>query len=89
MSGIVRNIDAEIELQNALDRGDRVWVIGDVHGHSDALENLIAEINPNPGDRMLLSFSVIFRSPSCRALVPPQVRFAAAPQGNDAKESAV
>ncbi len=69
MSGIVRNIDAEIELQNALDRGDRVWVIGDVHGHSDALENLIAEINPNPGDRIVLLGDLIDRGPDSRRVV--------------------
>ena len=69
MSGIVRNFDAEIELQNALNRGDRVWVIGDVHGHCDALENLIAEINPNPGDRIVLMGDLIDRGPdSCRVV---------------------
>ena len=53
MAEVLRNIDAEDELQNALNRGDRVWVIGDVHGHSDALENLITELDPNPGDRIV------------------------------------
>ncbi len=69
MAEIIRDSDAEIELQNALDRGDRVWVIGDVHGHSDALENLITEISPNPGDRIVLLGDLIDRGPDSRMVI--------------------
>jgi len=69
MNQILRDIDAEIELQSALDRGDRVWVIGDVHGHSDALENLITEIDPNPGDRIVLMGDLIDRGPDSRMVI--------------------
>ena len=69
MSEILRDIDAEIELQNALDRGDRVWVIGDVHGHADALENLITELDPNPGDRIVLMGDLIDRGPDSRMVI--------------------
>ncbi len=69
MAEILRNIDAEIELQSALNRGDRVWVIGDVHGHSDALENLITEIDPNPGDRIVLMGDLIDRGPDSRMVI--------------------
>ena len=69
MAEIIRDSDAEIELQNALNRGDRVWVIGDVHGHSDALENLISEISPNPGDRIVLLGDLIDRGPDSRMVI--------------------
>ena len=69
MAEILRDIDAETELQNALDRGDRVWVIGDVHGHADALENLITELDPNPGDRIVLMGDLIDRGPDSRCLL--------------------
>ena len=69
MAEVLRNIDAEAELQNALNRGDRVWVIGDVHGHSDALENLITELDPNPGDRIVLMGDLIDRGPDSRMVI--------------------
>ena len=69
MAEVLRDIDAETELQNALNRGDRVWVIGDVHGHSDALENLITELDPNPGDRIVLMGDLIDRGPDSRMVI--------------------
>ena len=69
MAQIIRDKDAEIELQNALNRGDSVWAIGDVHGHSDALENLITEIDPNPGDRIVLLGDLIDRGPDARMVI--------------------
>ena len=69
MAEILRDIDAETELQNALERGDSVWVIGDVHGHADALENLITELDPNPGDRIVLMGDLIDRGPDSRMVI--------------------
>ena len=69
MAEILRDIDAETELQNVLDRGGRVWVIGDVHGHADALENLISELDPNPGDRIVLMGDLIDRGPDSRMVI--------------------
>ena len=69
MAEVLRDIDTEAELQNALNRGDRVWVIGDVHGHSDALENLITELDPNPGDRIVLMGDLIDRGPDSRMVI--------------------
>lgn len=69
MSEIIRDIDAEIELQNTLNRDGKVWVIGDVHGHADALENLITEIDPNPGDRIVLLGDLIDRGPDARMVI--------------------
>ena len=69
MTEIIREKETEIELQNALNRGGHVWVIGDVHGHSDALENLISEIDPNPGDRIVLLGDLIDRGPDARMVI--------------------
>ena len=69
MSDVIRDRDAEAELQNALDRGNRVWVIGDVHGHSDALENLLTEIDSDPGDRIVLLGDLIDRGPDARMVI--------------------
>ncbi len=69
MAQLIRDNDAEVELQNTLDRGDSVWVIGDVHGHSDALENLIAEIDTNPGDRIVLLGDLIDRGPGAKTVI--------------------
>ena len=69
MDEIIRDYEAEIELQNALDEGYSVWVIGDVHGHSDALENLLSEIDPNPGDRLVFLGDLIDRGPDSRMVI--------------------
>tara|TARA_B110000438_G_scaffold189182_1_gene180796 strand:- start:5370 stop:6248 length:879 start_codon:yes stop_codon:yes gene_type:complete len=69
MNEINREINTEIELQNTLDRNGKVWVIGDVHGHADALENLITEIDPNPGDRIVLLGDLIDRGPDARMVL--------------------
>ena len=69
MDEIIRDTAVEIELQNALNRGHSVWVIGDVHGHADALENLLSEIDPNPGDRLVFLGDLIDRGPDSRMVI--------------------
>ncbi|MDP6906901.1 MAG: metallophosphoesterase family protein [Candidatus Thalassarchaeaceae archaeon] len=69
MTEPIRNYETEFELEKAIERGDKVWVIGDVHGHSDALENLISEIDPNPGDRIVFLGDLIDRGPDSRMVI--------------------
>ena len=37
-----RDAGVEADLQNTLDQGGRVWVIGDVHGFNETLRQLVA-----------------------------------------------
>ncbi len=59
----LRNSEIESELQSALDEGHRVWVIGDVHGFSVTLRQLVKQLNPSENDRIVLLGDLIDRGP--------------------------
>jgi serine/threonine protein phosphatase 1 len=69
MSELLRDFDMETELQNALDNGTQVWVIGDVHGQADALEELLAALDIEIGDRIVMLGDLIDRGPDSRKVV--------------------
>jgi len=58
-----RNKKLEEKLQKTLDDGNKVWVIGDVHGHHEALEDLIQIIEPSESDHIVILGDLIDRGP--------------------------
>ena len=69
MTRVERDSDAEITLQDTLDNGGKVWVIGDVHGHADALENLLSEIELGDQDCVIFLGDLIDRGPDSQMVV--------------------
>ncbi|MFL2985117.1 MAG: metallophosphoesterase [Candidatus Poseidoniaceae archaeon] len=51
-------------LQEALENGKNVWVIGDVHGFNKTLRCLVEKINPQEGDYVVLLGDLIDRGPN-------------------------
>ena len=58
-----RDFDLEFQLQDALDTGRSVWVIGDVHGYFDTASDLIEKINLKDGDFAVSLGDLIDRGP--------------------------
>ena len=69
MTKVERDSDAEMALQDTLDNGGKVWVIGDVHGHADALENLLSEIELGNQDCVIFLGDLIDRGPDSQMVV--------------------
>ena len=65
----LRDIQTERILNKALASGRNVWVIGDVHGYANVLENLIEKLDLEEGDQVVLAGDMIDRGPnSCRVV---------------------
>lgn len=59
-----RNLQLEKDLQGILDNGDNVWVIGDVHGFSKTLRQLITKLTLSPEDSVVILGDLIDRGPN-------------------------
>ncbi len=51
MSGDHRDAELESTLQQALDDGNSVWVVGDVHGHLETFRALVAKLDLSEGSQ--------------------------------------
>jgi serine/threonine protein phosphatase 1 len=60
----MRDSALELSLQNALDSGSNVWVIGDIHGFSETLRTLVDKLNIQDGDFVVLLGDLIDRGPN-------------------------
>ena len=49
----MRDKGLESELQNLLDRGSSLWVVGDIHGYYDSFLNLVSKLNLDVGDLVI------------------------------------
>ena len=49
----MRDKGLESELQNLLDRGSSLWVVGDIHGYYDSFVNLVSKLNLDVGDLVI------------------------------------
>ena len=49
----MRDRELEGELQNLLDNGGRLWVIGDIHGYYDSFLRLVSKLNLDDGDLVI------------------------------------
>ena len=63
MSGDHRDAELERTFQQALDDGNSVWAIGDVHGHKETLEALIGRLGLSEGDHVICMGDLIDRGP--------------------------
>ena len=71
----MRDYGLEEELQNALERGANVWVIGDVHGYYNTLESLLKSLELKRDDVVVLLGDLIDRGPrSCLLYTSPSPR---------------
>ncbi len=56
MAGLVlkmRDYDLEAELQNLIDQGGRLWVVGDIHGYYDSFVKLVSKLNLDERDMVV------------------------------------
>ena len=49
----MRDKELEAELQNLLDRGGSLWVVGDIHGYYDSFVKLVSKLNLDDGDLVI------------------------------------
>ena len=59
----MRDYGLEEELQNALENGSNVWVLGDVHGYYNTLESLLQSLELKRDDVVVLLGDLIDRGP--------------------------
>ena len=59
----------ERKLQRALDSGNLVWVVGDIHGHYSTLENLLEKIDLQEGDMLVSLGDLIDRGPDSASVL--------------------
>jgi serine/threonine protein phosphatase 1 len=69
MSEVVRDLNVELQLQATLDAGNKVWVIGDIHGHRRVFSNLLNAIDPGPNDRIVILGDLIDRGPDSKGVI--------------------
>ena len=62
-----RSVDREI--QSALETGNSVWVVGDIHGHLLSFQKLLQRISLNPGDKLVSLGDIIDRGPSSSSVL--------------------
>ena len=65
----MRDKELEAELQNRLDHGGSIWVIGDVHGYFETLEKLVQKLELEEGDAVVLLGDLIDRGPASAQVV--------------------
>ena len=49
----MRDKELEAELQNLLDSGGSLWVVGDIHGYYDSFLGLVSKLNLDDGDLVI------------------------------------
>ena len=60
----LRNNGIEKDLQRALDDGNNVWVIGDIHGHYQSFVSLVDRLGLSENDKVVLLGDLIDRGPN-------------------------
>ena len=58
-----RDAHIEADLQGRLDEGQKVWAIGDIHGHLGTFRALIHRLRLDPEDRVVCLGDMIDRGP--------------------------
>ena len=49
----MRDKELEADLQNLLDRGGSLWVVGDIHGYYDSFVKLVSKLDLDDGDLVI------------------------------------
>ena len=65
----MRDNELERELQNLMDCGGSVWVIGDVHGYFETLEALLQKLELEEGDAVVMLGDLLDRGPESAKIV--------------------
>ena len=65
----MRDQGSEEELQNLIDCGGNVWVVGDVHGYYETLEKLVQKLELGEGDAVVMLGDLIDRGPASAQVV--------------------
>ena len=65
----MRDYDLEEELQNRIDNGSNIWVIGDVHGHFNTLKLLVKKLELGVDDVVVMLGDLIDRGPTSAHVV--------------------
>ena len=69
MTSIHRDLALEQDLQAALDRGNSVWTVGDIHGHRGEFEELLTRLQLGEGDRVLCVGDLVDRGPDSHGVL--------------------
>ena len=64
-----RDLLLERKLQRALDLGNSVWAVGDIHGHFSTFENLLEKIDLQEGDKLVSLGDLIDRGPDSASVL--------------------
>ena len=64
IEAIHRDLQLERSLQSKLDRGDSIWVVGDVHGYLETLRALLDKLNLREEDSVVFLGDLIDRGPN-------------------------
>ena len=65
----VRDRGTEADLQARIVAGNRVWVVGDIHGHPGTLRALVHRLRLGEEDRVVLLGDLIDRGPDSAGVV--------------------
>ena len=65
----MRNRQLEKKLQNILDSGNKVWIIGDIHGYKETLNSLIDNLNLGLEDIAICLGDMVDRGPDSVGVV--------------------
>ena len=65
----MRDDHLEAILQEALDDGNSVWVVGDIHGHRESFEALLSKLGLGESDHVLCIGDLIDRGPDSFGVV--------------------
>lgn len=66
---MARNREIENTLNAALQAGNKVWVIGDVHGHFEELQRLLENLELGENDKVLFVGDLIDRGPGSAQVI--------------------
>lgn len=64
-----RDVSLEEKLQTALDHGHRVWVVGDVHGFEQTMQELVEQLHLTENDWVVFLGDLIDRGPNSYGVV--------------------
>jgi len=69
MASTHRDLVLEQDLQAALDRGNSVWAVGDIHGHRQEFEALLAKLRLGEGDLVICVGDLVDRGPDSHGVL--------------------
>ena len=65
----MRDNDLEEKLQNAMNNGDNIWIIGDVHGYFNTFQVLVEKLQLKENDIVVMIGDLIDRGPTSAHVV--------------------